>query len=322
MPGILIFALCFLFASCGKQVLPPQTEYVLGTVCSVNLYDDGTRENYIDVFKRLNEIDNEFNVNKPTSDISKVNSDAGHGPVAVKKEVYELVRLSKEISLATGETFNPAMGALINLWGIGKDNQRVPSQEEINEAINHCRPENVQLKEENGSYYIEIKDEKTALDLGAIVKGFASDELAAMMEERKIKRAVIDLGGNIYCFGQKSSSNPDVLWKVGIRNPVDTTSDPVETVSIRSGSVVTSGNYERYFIENGKRYHHIIDGKTGWPADSSIASVTVVYERSVICDALATACFVAGGKRDFEEKLGLKGIKFIWVDDKGKLTER
>lgn len=313
---LIIFSL--LLVSCGKTVMEPQTQYVLGTVCTVNLFEDGSEELYQDIFEALNAIDNKFSVNKEYSEISKVNQSAGSiNAVNVSQEVFEVMTVAKKIARATENSFNPALGTLIKLWGIGTDSARIPSDDEIEEALKHCDPDSIILSEVDGSFKIQILDAKTQIDLGAIVKGYASDCIAELLEKRNVKKAIIDLGGNIYVFGNKSE-NPDDMWRVGIRNPIDPDAQPVEIVSLKSGSVVTSGNYERFFEKDGKRYHHILDSRTGRPAETDLASVSVISDKSIYCDALATAFFVAGKSGVFEDILDLREIKTVFVDLSGK----
>lgn len=323
-----IFAAAFVFviSSCKKDICEPQTVYSLGTICVVNLYEDGTYENYSEIINLLKDIDNRFSVNKEDSEISKVNRSAGSGnAVNVSKEVYEVVEQSLEFARLTRNSFNPAMGSLIKMWGIGTDHQRIPGNEEIAEVLGHCNPHAIKLTEVPGYeesenlYLIEITDSKTQLDLGAIVKGYATDKIVEILKANNIKRAIVNLGGNIYVYGQKSKFNPDEMWNVGIKNPVNPDAGVIETVSLKSGSVVTSGNYERYFEENGKRYHHILDSKTGYPAESGLASVSIIYDKSIVCDALATACYVSGVNGDFNPyELGFDGIKIVFIDFNGK----
>lgn len=313
---LIIFSL--LLVSCGKTVMEPQTQYVLGTVCTVNLFEDGSEELYQDIFEALNAIDNKFSVNKEYSEISKVNQNAGSvNAVNVSQEVFEVMTVAKKIARATENSFNPALGTLIKLWGIGTDSARIPSDDEIEEALKHCDPDSIILSEVDGSFKIQILDAKTQIDLGAIVKGYAADCIAELLEKRNVKKAIIDLGGNIYVFGNKSE-NPDDMWRVGIRNPIDPDAQPVEIVSLKSGSVVTSGNYERFFEKDGKRYHHILDSRTGRPAETDLASVSVISDKSIDCDALATAFFVAGKSGVFEDILDLREIKTVFVDLSGK----
>ncbi|MCI6798191.1 MAG: FAD:protein FMN transferase [Spirochaetia bacterium] len=317
---LILFAFCILFSSCTQMVIAPQTEYVFGTVCTLNFFDDGTESLYEECFLELRGIDDKFSVNKEYSEISLVNKNAGLKKVSVSREVFEVLELSKMIAEKTDMAFNPVLGSLIKLWAIGTERQRVPEIEEIESARQHCNPDSLVLQNDDGIFYAELTDSKTQIDLGAIVKGYAADRIVKILEKRNVKKAVIDLGGNIYVFGQKDRQNNK--WKVGIKNPLNQDSEPVKIVSLDYGSVVTSGNYERFFVENGIRYHHIIDGKTGSPAESNLASVSVIYKESVFCDALATAFFVAGVDADFERKLGLQDVQLVFVKKDGSVVER
>lgn len=299
-----------------------QTEYVFGTVCSVDLFEDGTDELYKDVFLRLNSIDDKFNINKPYSEISKINSSAGQKKVQISEECFSLLSFSKKMAELTDNSFNPVMGALTFLWKDASENKKVPDVKKIEEAKNHCNPDSLVLtnsKADDKIFYAELIDKDAKLDLGAIVKGYACDELVKLLSERKVKKAIINLGGNIYVYGKKSQSEN---WKVGIKNPIDNGSPVAKTVLLESGSVVTSGDYERFFEEDGKRFHHIIDGKTGMPSESGLSSVSVIYSKSIICDVLSTALFVAGKDADYVKRLNLDNVQVIFIDKSGQIIDK
>lgn len=322
---VFLIGISFLcFASCGEQKkLNAQTEFAFGTVCTVNLFDDGTEELYREIFTLVNSIEKKFSVNISNSEISLINQNAAKNKVEVSEDVYSLIEFSKEMSLLTENAFNPALGSLIKLWAIGTDRQCVPAKDEIEELIKYCNPQKIVLEKTDEKYFVYLTDEKTQIDLGGIVKGYATDKIVELLKAKNVKRAIIDLGGNIYVFGKKSETAGEENWKVGIKNPIDQSAEPIKIVSVNSTSVVTSGNYERFFIQDGKRYHHIIDSKTGMPVENGLASVTIISEKSVVCDAFSTASF-AGGVELAEklvkmEKIGKIRIIFITFD--GKIRE-
>lgn len=317
-----IFCLLGLFiVSCKNSTIEPVTQFVFGTVCTVNLFEEGTKDLYKEIFSKLNSIDNTFSVKKKKSEISKINSCAGKNKVEISQEVFELLEFSKYMASITDNAFNPTLGALINLWGIGSKNQRVPTDSEIEEAKQHCNPSMLNLftendKNSNTKYFAQILDEQTEIDLGGIVKGYATDEIVKILQSKNVKKAVIDLGGNIYVYGEKDDAQK---WKVGIKNPLanfdKTMTEPILILTVESGSIVTSGNYERYFMKDDKIYHHIIDSKTGCPSENNLLSVTITYEKSVVCDALTTAYFVGGINSDYAEKMGLRNCNIIFIDE-------
>ena len=135
------------------------------------------------------------------------------------------------------------------------------------------------------------------VNLGGIVKGFAADEVCKILKKHNVKKAVVDLGGNIYVYGKKSDGSK---WTVGIKNPDSPSSAPLLRLCINENSVVTSGSYERFFEADGKKYHHIFNPATGFPADYGIVSATVISPSSIAADALSTATFVLGVEKSFK----------------------
>lgn len=315
MKKILLLAMtCFLLISCGKKIQPQFMES-LGTVCFINLYDDGKSSVYDEIAARISEIDGEFNANDENSEISNVNQNARKTPVQVSDDFAFVLKTALETAEISDGDFNPALGKLIKLWGINTEFARVPENQEIEEAKNHVDWKKIVFDEKAQTVFLD--DDEMSLDFGAIAKGFAADEIAKICEKNHVRRAIIDLGGNVLAFGEKSKNEK---WKVGIKNPDEPEGEPFKVVEIDSGAVVTSGNYERYFIQDGKRYHHILNGKAGFPAETGLKSVSVICKDSIFADALSTTFFVAGKekslamKRIFEEKFGEK-IEVVFIEN-------
>ena len=294
-------------ASCSKNISPSQTRPVLGTVCTVQLFENGKQKYYDTLFERLEQIEAHMSMNIPSSDIACINAASGEQKIAVHEDTFKVIRRALDIAQLSDGAFNPASGALVKLWNIGSDAPHLPSQEEIEGALALCDWRSVVLSEdgEEKSVYLPVKG--TALDLGGIAKGFAADELAALIKKLKIPRAIIDLGGNIYAVGEKKGKE---AWKVGIKNPFDSAAAPVIALSVKDCSVVTSGVYERFFVYEGRLFHHLLDCKTGYPADNGLMSVTIVNESSMDADALATAVFVMGKERgmDLLRRINTQGL--------------
>lgn len=282
------------FFSCS-QVTEPRTEMVMGTVCTVNAYSDGTAKLYDALFDRLHKIEDDFSVNISTSQVSAVNEAAGLRAVPVSSDVLYVVRTALKYAELTGGAFDPTVGPLVKIWGINTDHARVPSQQEISAALALINWRDVVLTEnDDGSGTVMLRRPGMSLDLGGIVKGYSADELTAILKARNVKRAIIDLGGNIYVFGTKKDGS---LWKVGVKNPSAPEGNPALVLSLANSTVVTSGVYERFFIQNGVRYHHILDTKTGSPARTGLLSSTIVCESSIAADALSTSVFVLGEEK-------------------------
>jgi thiamine biosynthesis lipoprotein len=181
---------------------------------------------------------------------------------------------------------------LVSLWGIGGDNARVPSREEIDAVFPLIGWRDVELNRENNGVF--LKRPGMAMDLGAIAKGYAADEAAAIIRKARRKRAIVDLGGNIMTYGVKKDKS---LWRVGLQNPLEFRGNYIGIVSGREQTVVTSGVYERYLEVDGVRYHHLFSPVDGYPARNGLLAVTIITGVSIDADALSTAVFVLGYER-------------------------
>ncbi|MBO7613077.1 MAG: FAD:protein FMN transferase [Treponema sp.] len=288
--------------SCSKKAMPTRTQPVLGTVCSINAYDDASDALYDELFARLKEIDERFSATRRDSDISQVNAQAGIKAVPVHRDVYFVVQTALNFAQKTDGAFDPTVGPLVKLWGINTENARVPSQEEIDEALPLVNWRKVQMDPGDGetSKRIFLLQKGMALDLGGIAKGYAADEMARILGEHNVRQAIVNLGGNVYAYGSKKDGSK---WKVAVKNPQHPASDPALAICFnQNNSVVTSGAYERYFEKNGRRYHHIINPKIGYPEENNVGSVTIVSRSSIEADALSTAAYILGPNEYFKRE--------------------
>ena len=297
------------------QVDSSQVEFALGTVCSITLFDQGQDKVYHDVFTRIHEIDNLMSVNIPSSDVSRINAAAGIEPVQVNEDVFKVIERAVFFAQLSGGAFDPAVGPLVSLWGIGGDNPRVPSPQEIEAALPLINWRDVELDAETKSVF--LKRRGMSLDLGAIAKGYAADEAAQIIIKAGIKRAIIDLGGDIAIPpGEKKDKSP---WKIGIQNPNEKKGSFLGILKTQGKdaqtSVVTSGVYERFFESEGKRYHHIFSPSTGYPANNNLLSVTVIAPNAMDADALSTAVFVLGYERGIKLINSFTGTEAVFVFD-------
>ena len=247
MPKRRFFRLCaaaaivLAFADCSKAG-PSRAEFVLGTVCSVTLFDQAKASVYSDIFERLREIEGRMSVNLPDSDVSRINAAAGKAPVQVHDDVFKVVERAVYFAGISGGAFDPTVGPLVSLWGIGGDNARLPSQAEIDAVLPLIDWRDIELDRQQSSVFLSRPG--MALDLGGIAKGYAADEAAAIVRKARLKRAIIDLGGNILTYGEKQDKSP---WRVGIQNPLDDRGAYIGIVQGSQQTVVTSGVYERFF---------------------------------------------------------------------------
>ena len=305
-----IAAAASVFAGCARAE-PSRTELILGTVCSVTLYDQAKAQVYRDIFDRLREIENRMSVNLSGTDVDRINTAAGISPVQVRDDVFEVVERALYFAEMSGGVFDPTVGPLVSLWGIGGDNPRIPSQAEIDTVLPLINWRDIVLDLEQRSVF--LKHPGMALDLGAIAKGYAADEAVAIIGKARLPQAIVDLGGNILTYGEKQDKSP---WRVGLQNPVDDRGAYVGIVQGRGQmTVVTSGNYERYFEVDGVRYHHIFSPFDGYPARNGLSSVTIITTNSMDADALSTAAFIMGYEKGRAFIESFEGAEAVFIFD-------
>ena len=296
-----------LFSSCA-EAKAPRTAFVMGTVCTVNLFDRGSDALYDEIFARLASIEATLSANREGTNLAAINAAAGLHPVQAEPDT--LIVLGEALSFAqrTDGALDPAIGPLVKAWNIGTDYAAVPTPEELESARNLVDWHSVIIDRVNGTVFLAQPGMK--LDLGAIAKGYAADEIVRILQERKIPRAIIDLGGNIIAYGKKAGGKD---WIIGVRDPETSTGEPVISIPVRDASVVTSGIYERFFEADGKRYHHILDRRTGYPVDNDLLSVTIITRVSMRADALSTSVFALGPEKGKALVEGLPGTGAIFI---------
>jgi thiamine biosynthesis lipoprotein len=338
---LFFFLLPFLLTVCSGPPRP-QTEFVLGTVCVINLYESGSDRLYSRIFSRIREIDRimsafpgEFEDIINDNDISEggaastlvsgalaINRQAGIAPVKVRADLIEVLEAALRYAEISGGAFDPTIGPLVKLWGIGTDTQRVPADDEISAMLELVDFRDLVIDRDQGTAFLRRKDMK--LDLGAIAKGYAADEAARIAKEGKVKHGIIDLGGNILAMDWRGKDGKVLIpWRIGLQNPQNTRGEYIGVLAVHDASVVTSGVYERYFESDGKRYHHILSTTNGYPVDNGLLSVTIVTERSIEADALSTAVFALGfehGKALIDSIPNAQAV-FVFSDMSVKITE-
>jgi thiamine biosynthesis lipoprotein len=305
-----------LLFSCGPV---SRSEFVLGTACSVRIEGGGSERLLDRVFARLRQIEDELSVNKPSSQIDAVNAAAGVAPVAVGPDALAIVRRDLDLASWSDGAFDPSVGPLVKLWGIGFARTGAaspPAEADIEAAKALVGWRDVALDEAKGEILLRRKG--MALDLGSTSKGYAADEVAKVLRASGVRSAVIDLGGNILVMGSKPDGKP---WRIGLQDPFSSERGSyLGIASLSDKTMVTSGVYERFFIDKatGKRYHHILDTKTGYPVDNGLMSVTIVTAKSFDADGFTTAVFALGREKGMALARA-KGVDVIVVDANRKV---
>ncbi len=294
---LFIFIILQITFSPAKHV---KTEYCLDTLITLTAYGRGADKALDAAAERIREIDEKMSAYNSKSEIYKLNNAPSGAAVKVSEETYKLLSRALEFSRITDGIFDITLKPLTDLWGIGTENAKVPTDDKIDEALLKTGWESVELSGDD--YSVTLKKEGMALDLGAIAKGYAADEAARVLKEAGIKNACLDLGGNIYVMGKMPLGLFDMIkfgsrtraFMIGIQAPDEPRGSAEKVVSVENGCVVTSGDYERYFEVGGVRYHHIFDPRTGRPAESKVRSATVLAQDATAADALSTVFFILG----------------------------
>ncbi|WP_041396320.1 FAD:protein FMN transferase [Gracilinema caldarium] len=310
---IILLGSALIFVSCTKP-MPAQTEYVLGTLCTINLFDKGSSELYRTLFTRLREIENHMSVNKEGTELDRINTAAGRESVHVTADVVEVLAAALRYAELSDGAFDPTVGPLVKLWGIGSDNARVPKEHEIVHVLPLINWKDVVLDVQAKTVF--LKRPGMALDLGAIAKGYAADEMARILKSNKVERAIIDLGGNVLAYGEKQGGK---AWRIGIQDPTGERGAYVGILEIKNKTMVTSGVYERFLLQDGIRYHHILSTQTGYPVQNGLLSVTIIGDHSIDADGLSTTVFALGYEKGRALLESLGNVEGIFIFEDGSL---
>jgi len=313
LTAVLTAALALSLTACGggeqQEMGETCTVYTMDTVMNLTAYGENASAALDAAEETLRTLDAKLDRHDETSTVSALNRDG----TVEDAELAQLTDIAQTIGTLSGGAFDPTVAPVMDAWDFTGDAPRVPSDEELYALLAHVGLEKLSV---DGNT-VALSD-GAQLDLGGIAKGYAGDAVRTVLAELNITSAVIDLGGDVGLLGAKPDGSD---WRVAVKDPAD----PSKFLGVLTAAdtfVVTSGIYERGFEENGVRYHHIIDPKTGKPAESGLVSVTVVCGDGAWADALSTACFVLGeaGSLALRDTLAAEKnlrIELILVTDDG-----
>jgi thiamine biosynthesis lipoprotein len=292
LPSVLpACAALFLFAAASLPAAEPlsRSEYVLWTQCAVTLYDHAEPGILDAVFQRLHELDARLSVNVPGSELDSVSNAAGRAPVRVGEDVFFVIGKGLHLADISGGLFDPTVGPLMQVWKMNGEDARVPAPAELARARALVNWRDVVMDPKARTIY--VKRPGMRLDAGGLLKGYAADETVRILASHGVKSAIVDLGGDIYAMGSRPDGGP---WRIGIQNPDAERGTTLGVVNVSGKSVVSSGVYEHFFVQNGKKYHHIMDTRTGYPVDNGLSQVTVISGESIDADGLGLTLFTLG----------------------------
>lgn len=287
------------------------TTFAMDTVMTFTVIHEDGDEIIIDAEQEIRRLENLLSVTVESSDISKLNAAAGKEALDMQIDTQVLLAKGKELGEKTGGAFDIAISPIVKAWGFTEEEHHVPTQAELDALLPVTDPSDVIL--DAGKAYLQ--KEGMAVDLGGIAKGYASDKVSELLKEKGVESAIVSLGGNVVGIGRKPDGEK---WEVALANPLDA-NDYCGLISIEDKAVVTSGGYQRFFEESGRKYHHIIDPATGYPAESGLLSVTIISESGTEADVLSTALFVMGLEDALEYWQKNGGFEAIFITEAGEV---
>lgn len=279
-----------------------------GTINSISISGDRNLSILEHIRKRMMQMHHFFSFFNSESDISKINEQAGIHPVAVNEDTFYLLSLARNYAKETKGAFDVTAGSMSELWRNAIHSGILPSKAEIEYCRAHCDIQNLELDKAHGTAFLKKKGMK--LDLGGIVKGYAADEARSMLQVYNIQNAQINFGGTVVVIGRSQ--------KIGIQNPFQKTGKTMVSIQLKNKAIVTSGSYEQCFFHQGKRFHHIIDPRTGMPSCSGLISVSLIGDEAAKLDALATGICSLGQEAGMSV-VRRHGISAIFVTDSGSV---
>lgn len=323
-PYLVVFLLFPLLAAAGcgngngrETMAEPvsETYFIFDTIIQIRVYDPSFTDAHAgEIGSLLEQIDARLNRHESGSEIDAVNRQAGVSAVQVSGDTFAVVKSALQYAAWSEGRFDPTVGPLVDLWGIGGEDARVPDPDELEKRLALVNYRNVELDET--SHTVFLKQAGMALDLGAIGKGYAADVIRDYMLDNGFDSAILDLGGNLVALGGKPDGSD---WSIGIQDPAEGRGEHLGIVRVKDKTLVSSGVYERYFREGDRLYHHILDPKTGYPVDNELLSVTIVTDRSTDADALSTSIFAMGLAKGWETVENMAGTDAIFVTNEGEL---
>lgn len=315
--GILILG--FLLTACQKPAVTLTTPesvngFKLNTFAQIDSYSGIPKKTLNEALNLCDYYENIFSRTKEDSELSRVNSNQ---TTDISKELYELISAGLEYAALSNGAFDITIGSVSKLWDFTAESPKVPDSGQIAEALTHVDYTSVSVSDNGDGTYSISKPDDVILDLGAVAKGYIADKIKDFLEENGVKHAIINLGGNVLCIGKKTNTDN---FGIGVRKPFAANNEVLVALSIDDSSVVSSGNYERYFYaDDGTFYHHILNPATGYSYDNDLSDVTILSKDSLTGDCLSTTCFCLGLEDGMKLIESLDGIEAVFVTNEGEI---
>ena len=315
----LFLSLSFLFCGCtGKitdgagadeKVKETKNVFAMNTYITLTAYGEKAGTALDEAEDRIKNLESLLSVTDENSEIYAVNHSGGT-PVRLSSDTERVLSFALDMAQKTNGALEPTIYPVLTAWGFTTESYQIPAQEKINQLMQSVDFQKVKID----NHTLTLPD-GMQLDLGAVAKGYAGDEIASLLKSKGITSAIINLGGNVQTIGTRPDGS---MWRVGLRAP--DADGHIGILEVSDCAVITSGGYQKYFTgEDGQQYHHIIDPATGRPAERGLVSVTVIGKEGKLCDALSTALFVMGSENAIAYWKQHSNFEMILLTDKKEI---
>ena len=306
--SLLIFS--FFLCSCQKTTPLSSKEFCLDTIVQITLYDSSSKNILNNCFDLCKKYELVFSSNNKKSELYQLNHSLHKlENQTISKELYQVIKQGLYYSELSNGAFDITIGSISSLWDF--KNNTIPQDNLIKEHLQDVSYKNIVLEKN----HLRFLNEQTMIDLGAIAKGYIADQIKDYLLKKNVSSALINLGGNILCVGQKQQKS----FLIGVTNPQET-NDSILSLNINDLSVVTSGTYQRYIETDSKKYHHILDPSTGYSYENGLSAVTIISKSSIQGDALSTVCFSLGKEKGMKLLNSLKDVSGCFIDENNQIT--
>ncbi len=313
---LLILSLIFTLAGCKDEESEvvnnakiSASEFLLDTHVNITLYGTEDESHFPEIFEEIERLENILSVHVEGSDLDLLKNNAGVKPVQVSEDTIKVIEKSIKYSKLTNGLFDITSGPLIDLWGIGTESEKIPTQDDIDEAIKLIDYTKIKINKNENTVFLE--DDGMIANLGAIAKGYIADRVEEKLYDLGIESAIINLGGNVQLIGDKPDGS---LFRIGIQDPDEDRGGNIGVYTGKDVTIVSSGDYERFFIKDGVKYHHILNPKTGYPVETEIKSVSIITDESFEADALSTSVLLSGWDKGIEMVENIEDVEAIFIN--------
>lgn len=299
-----------LLSGCQRNIEPiSKSGFMLNTFVTITIYDKDDPKILEGCLELCRSYENIFSKTLKGSEVYKLNHrSSDQQTVTVSDDVKALISEAQIYSERSNGGFDVTIEPLSSLWNFTAESPVIPSEKDIKEAVLKVNYKNLKLEGND----LTFLSPDTTIDFGGVAKGYIADRLKDYLLEQGVKSAIINLGGNVLCVGEKPDGTP---FKIGLQKPFADRSETIETLNIKDMSVVSSGVYERHFIKDGVNYHHLLNPRDGYPFQNGLVSVTILSDISADGDGMTTACFSLGLDEGLKLVNSLDGIYGIFITD-------